>query len=110
MAGIPLVSDAYYGTCWRICLEQEPKARNSVTRLCPVTDIGAGDRFDPETIAMPPDVYQQRATECLRYAESAADIDDRTTWRELALCWLRLSEHADKFRNGANRSDTPCAA
>jgi hypothetical protein len=59
---------------------------------------------------MPPDVYQQRASECLRFAECSPDIDDRTTWRELALCWLRLSEHADKFRNGAKGSDTARAA
>jgi hypothetical protein len=28
-------------------------------------------------------------------------MDERTTWRELALCWLRLSEHAEELRNYA---------
>jgi hypothetical protein len=44
------------------------------------------------------DAYQQRASECLRFAEQSFDDKDRKTWRELALCWLRLSEHADQFR------------
>jgi hypothetical protein len=52
------------------------------------------------------DVYQQRARECLRFAETSPDIDDRTTWRELALCWMRVSEHADKFRNDAKGLET----
>jgi hypothetical protein len=55
---------------------------------------------------MPVDDYQQRAKECISLAERSADIDDRTTWRELALCWLRLSEHAEKFRHDAKHSDT----
>jgi len=46
----------------------------------------------------PPDAYQQRASECLAFAEQSPDVDDRMTWRELALCWLRLSEHAEQFR------------
>jgi hypothetical protein len=46
------------------------------------------------------DVYQQRASECLELAEQASDIGERTTWRELALCWLRFADHADRFRIG----------
>jgi hypothetical protein len=46
----------------------------------------------------PPDVYQQRASECLAFAQRSPDADDRMTWRELAVCWLRLSEHAEQFR------------
>jgi hypothetical protein len=48
---------------------------------------------------MPIDAYRQRASECLRLAATSQDMDERTTWRELALCWLRLSEHAEEFRN-----------
>jgi hypothetical protein len=59
---------------------------------------------------MPIDLYQQRARECLRLAESSPDIDDRMTWRELALCWLRLSEHAEKYRSELNGLDTARAA
>jgi hypothetical protein len=59
---------------------------------------------------MPVDDYQQRASECIQFAERSPDIDERTTWRELALCWLRLSEHADKFRYGAKHSYTAPAA
>jgi hypothetical protein len=46
----------------------------------------------------PVDVYQQRASECLQFAATSPDFDDRTTWRELALCWLRLSDHAARLR------------
>ena len=42
--------------------------------------------------------YEQRASECLRLAEQSADEKESTGWRELALCWLRLSEHAEGFR------------
>jgi hypothetical protein len=50
---------------------------------------------------MPIDTYQQRARECLRLAATSPDFEDRTTWRELAFCWLRLSEHAEEFRSHA---------
>jgi hypothetical protein len=50
---------------------------------------------------MPIDAYRQRASECLRLAATSPDMDERTTWRELALCWLRLSEHAEELRNYA---------
>jgi hypothetical protein len=46
---------------------------------------------------IPSDVYQQRASECLQLAERSSDISERTRWRELALCWLRLSEYAEQF-------------
>ena len=48
---------------------------------------------------MPFDPYQQRASECLRQAESSRTLEERATWRELAVCWLRLSERADEFRS-----------
>ncbi|HXL47386.1 MAG TPA: hypothetical protein VN975_01255 [Xanthobacteraceae bacterium] len=44
------------------------------------------------------DKYQQRASECFRLAERSVDEKERNTWRELALCWLRLCEHAGRFR------------
>jgi hypothetical protein len=47
---------------------------------------------------LPIETYEQRANECLQFAESSSSFNDRTTWRELALCWLRLSEHAERFR------------
>ena len=47
---------------------------------------------------MPPDAYQQRANECIQSAQGSPDIDERTTWRNLALCWLRLSDYAERFR------------
>jgi hypothetical protein len=50
---------------------------------------------------MPTDVYQERASECLRRASDSPDMDDRRALRELALCWLRLSDRAEEFRNDA---------
>ena len=47
------------------------------------------------------DQYQQRASECIRLAEASIDEKDRKTWRDLALCWVRLSEHAEAFRRKA---------
>jgi hypothetical protein len=61
----------------------EPRARN--------------DRQDASDM-IPSDIYQQRASECLQLAEGSSDIAERTRWRELALCWLRLSEYAEQFR------------
>jgi hypothetical protein len=53
----------------------------------------------------PVDDYQKRASECLQFAETAPSFDDRTMWRELALCWLRFCDHAERFRlNAANGS------
>jgi hypothetical protein len=49
------------------------------------------------------DTYDRRASECLQFAETSSNFDDRTTWRELALCWLRLSDHAERFRHDFNR-------
>jgi len=45
------------------------------------------------------DPYQQRANECLRLAEQSLEDEEKTTWRQLALCWLRLSDHAEQFRH-----------
>jgi hypothetical protein len=50
---------------------------------------------------MPTDVYQERARECLRRASASPDMDDRRALREFALCWLRLSDRAEEFRNHA---------
>lgn len=47
---------------------------------------------------MPLDPYQQRASECLLLAQRSPTPEERATWRELTLCWLRLSEHAERFR------------
>ena len=64
--------------------------------LCPVVNIGRG-RTSGYAMASE-DTYQQRASECFRLAEDSIDEKERNTWRELALCWLRLSEHAQGFR------------
>jgi hypothetical protein len=47
------------------------------------------------------DAYQQRAGECLRLAEESRDDTEKKTWRELALCWLRLSDYGQEFRRGS---------
>jgi hypothetical protein len=54
---------------------------------------------------LPVDIYDRRARECLKFAETSPSFDDRTTWRELALCWLRLSDHAEQFRRKLTHSD-----
>jgi len=51
------------------------------------------------------DPYHQRASECLQFAESCHDAENRITWRELALCWLRLSEHTEQIRNHCCRKE-----
>jgi hypothetical protein len=53
------------------------------------------------------DAYQERANECLEFAKTSREIGERTTWRELALCWLRLSEHAEEFRARAKWPTRP---
>jgi hypothetical protein len=52
---------------------------------------------------IPSEPYQQRASECLQSAEGSSDIEERTRWRNLALCWLRLSDFAEEFRSGEAR-------
>jgi hypothetical protein len=47
------------------------------------------------------DAYQQRVSKCAQFAEQAVDEKERMTWRELALCWLRLCEYAEQFRQEA---------
>jgi hypothetical protein len=37
--------------------------------------------------------------------ERSHDVAERTRWRELALCWLRLSDHAEQFRRKLTHSD-----
>ena len=59
---------------------------------------------------MPRDAYQQRASECLRLAERSMTLEERATWRELAVCWLRLSERAEEFRNHAQQIEEARAA
>src|SRR5262249_19300077 len=49
----------------------------------------------------PQDAYQQRVSECAHFAEQSVNEKERMTWRELALCWLRLSEYAEQFRREA---------
>ena len=53
---------------------------------------------------VPKDAYQQRVSECAQFAEQAVDDKERMTWRELALCWLRLSEYAEQFRQQEAKS------
>jgi hypothetical protein len=55
---------------------------------------------------LPVDTYDRRASECLKFAETSPSFDDRTTWRELALCWLRLSDHAERFRHEKRHEKT----
>jgi hypothetical protein len=63
--------------------------------LCPVVTQGGGAG---RCAMASEDKYQQRASECFRLAERSVDEKERNTWRELALCWLRLCEHAGRFR------------
>jgi hypothetical protein len=49
----------------------------------------------------PQDAYQQRVSECAQFAEQSVDEKARMAWRELALCWLRLSEYAEQFHREA---------
>jgi hypothetical protein len=49
----------------------------------------------------PQDAYQRRVSECAHFAEQSVDEKERMTWRELALCWLRLSQYAEQFRREA---------
>ena len=51
------------------------------------------------------DAYQQRVSDCLQSVERSHDVDVMTAWRELALCWLRLSDHAEQFRRKLTHSD-----
>jgi len=37
--------------------------------------------------------------------ERSCDLEERTTWRELALCWLRLSDHAERLRPKATHAE-----
>jgi hypothetical protein len=71
--------------------------RGSPLGICPPADIGGQER-----VPVPVDPYQQRASECLWLAQRSPNAEERVTWRELALCWLRLSEHAERFRHQAD--------
>jgi len=58
---------------------------------------------------MPLDIYERRASECLRFAQKSSNPDGRSAWRKLALCWQRLSEHAREFRDFAVAKNIPAA-
>ena len=51
------------------------------------------------------DAYQQRVSDCLQSVERSRDVEERTAWRELALCWLRLSDHAEQFSRKETHSE-----
>ena len=55
---------------------------------------------------IPSELYQQRANECLQLADRSSDIEERTRWRELALCWLRLSDYAQELGPAQSRLRT----
>jgi hypothetical protein len=69
-----------------------------------------GEGSPRDNALMPLDTYQQRASECLHLAEGSLTLEERATWRELALCWLRLSERAEEFRRRANHVEEVRAA
>ena len=46
---------------------------------------------------LPDDPYAARALDCARLAVKFTDFHEREAMREFALCWLRLSEHAEKL-------------
>ena len=71
---------------------------SSGSPLCPVVNVGRGAG---QVRMASQDQYQQRASECLRLAEQSVDEKESNAWRELALCWLRLSEYAEQFRQEA---------
>jgi hypothetical protein len=52
------------------------------------------------------DIYHQRASECLKLAEGTSDISERMRWRDLALCWLRLSDYAQELGPAEGRLRT----
>jgi hypothetical protein len=60
---------------------------------------GRAERIPPMSSA---DLYQQRATECYALAESISDPLRREMMRQLAICWLHLSEQA----NGTRQRET----
>lgn len=66
--------------------------------MCPIADIGAGAQVRVSAMVLQ-DPYQQRANECLRLAERSFDEKAKKMWRQLALCWLRLSDHAEQFHH-----------
>jgi hypothetical protein len=83
---------------YRLAVRSAGAARNIFPpKPLPNTPWARNDRQDASGM-IPSDIYQQRASECLQLAEGSSDIAERTRWRELALCWLRLSEYAEQFR------------
>jgi hypothetical protein len=58
---------------------------------------------------MPLDLYERRASECLRFAQKSSNPDGRSAWRNLALCWQRLSTHAEELRDFATARNVPAA-
>ncbi len=52
--------------------------------------------------------YRDRAAECQRFAEHAANDTDRAAWLKLAQSWLLLVRHADS--GAANDDGEPPAS
>jgi len=55
------------------------------------------------------DIYQQRAVECYSLAEDFSDPRRREVMRQLAICWLHLSEQANEGRQRATGQDRSVA-
>jgi hypothetical protein len=55
------------------------------------------------------DRYQQRAVECFSLAEGFSDPRRREAMRQLAMCWLRLSEQANESRHRETGQDRAAA-
>jgi len=55
------------------------------------------------------DRYQQRAAECYSLAKGFSDPRRRDIMRQLAICWLHLSEQADESRQPATGPDRSVA-
>jgi len=55
------------------------------------------------------DRYQQRAMECYSLAEVFSDPRHRQVMRQLAICWLRLSEQTNESRQRETDQDRPAA-
>jgi hypothetical protein len=55
------------------------------------------------------DLYQQRAVECYSLAEGFSDPRRREIMRQLAVCWLHLSEQASESRQRETGQDHSAA-
>jgi hypothetical protein len=72
------------------------------TRIALFEREGQAERIPPMSSAdnqqSSADIYQQRAVECYSLAEDFSDPRRREAMRQLAICWLHLSEHANESR------------